>query len=95
MRIDPSLAVVFGHYSCFIKVYYRGVFPKFYKDPWEQEVKRFFECDGKDGQFSISVQQRLRDSERYADYLKKTGALPASGPEEPMQAPNEPPISDL
>jgi hypothetical protein len=93
-RIDLPLAVIFEHHSCFVNAYYRGVFPKFYKTPYEEEVKGFYECDGKDGKFSINVQQRLRASKRYADYLVRTGMLPASGGEEPSRKPGEPPIDD-
>ncbi|EAQ88237.1 predicted protein [Chaetomium globosum CBS 148.51] len=74
-RIDMSLAVIFGHHSSFVNAYYRGVFPMFYESSWGQEVKQFYECDGPDGKFSLDVQQRLRESKRYAQYLEKLGPL--------------------
>ena len=78
-RIDLSLAVIFRHHSCFVNTYYRGVFPKFYTGSREDEINKFFKCDGEDGQFSRDVEQRLRDSERYTRHLERIGALLASG----------------
>ncbi|KAL2258059.1 hypothetical protein VTK26DRAFT_8774 [Humicola hyalothermophila] len=75
-RIDLSVAVTLRHYSRFVNTYYRGIFPKFYQGSREDEVRRFFERDGKDGQFTLSVQQRLRDSERYTRYLEENGLAP-------------------
>ena len=76
-RIDLPIAVTLRHYSCFVTMYYRGIFPKFYKGPWEDKVNKFFERDGKDGPFSLGVQQRLRDSERYTHYLEKNRLAPS------------------
>lgn len=70
-RIDLPLAVVLRHHSCFVNIYYRGVFPKFYKDSWEHIVNKFFNHEDKDGQFSLSVQQRLMNSERFTQYLEE------------------------
>lgn len=93
-RIDMSLAVIFGHHSSFVNAYYRGVFPMFYESSWGQEVKQFYECDGPDGRFSLDVQQRLRESKRYAQYLEKLGVRPASLAEESRQESGEPPLPD-
>ncbi|KAH9208501.1 kinase-like domain-containing protein [Leptodontidium sp. 2 PMI_412] len=70
-RIDLPLAVTLRHHNCFVNIYYRGIFPKFYEDSWEHVVNKFFNRDGKDGQFSLGVQQRLRDSERFTQYLEE------------------------
>jgi hypothetical protein len=77
-RIDMPLAVIFRHHSCFVNAYYRGVFPMFYESSWEQEVKQFYECDGEDGKVSIDVQQRLRESERYARHRLGENGRPPS-----------------
>ncbi|KAL2192125.1 kinase-like protein [Thermothelomyces heterothallicus CBS 203.75] len=92
-RIDLPLAVTLRHHSCFVNSYFRGVFPKFYEGSWKYEVNKFFERDGKDGQFSLRVQQRLRDSERYTNYLEENGLAPSQRRRE-RQEPSEPPISD-
>ena len=76
MRIDMPVAVTLRHHSYFVNMYYRGIFPKFFKGSREDEVKKFFERDGKDGQSSRNVQQRLRDSERYARHLEENGLAP-------------------
>lgn len=56
MWINLPIAVTLKYYSYFVNIYYRGVFPKFYKGSWEDEVNKFFKRNGKDGQFSLSVQ---------------------------------------
>ncbi|KAI0538799.1 kinase-like domain-containing protein [Xylaria digitata] len=77
MRIDLSLAVTLRHHSCFINAYYRGLFSKFYEGSREGVVNEFFERDGKDGEFSLSVQRRLKDSERYTQYLEANRLTPS------------------
>ncbi|KAK0624528.1 hypothetical protein B0T17DRAFT_243428 [Bombardia bombarda] len=93
-RIDLPVAVTLRHHSCFVNAFYRGVFPKFYKSSREDEVNKFFERDGKDGQFSLGAQQRLRDSEQYTHYLEENGLAPNQRCRG-RQEPSEPPISDL
>ncbi|KAK3938431.1 hypothetical protein QBC46DRAFT_234149, partial [Diplogelasinospora grovesii] len=90
-RIDLPFAVTLRHHSCFVNTYYRGVFPEFYKGSREDVVNQFFECDGKDGQFSLGVQQRLRDSERFTQYMEENGLTPSQrcrGRQEPGEPPN-------
>ena len=70
-QIDLPLAVTLRHHSCFVNIYYRGLFPKFYQKSRKLVVDEFFKRDGKDGQFSLSVQQRLGDSKRFTQYLEE------------------------
>lgn len=77
MKIDLPLAVTLRHHSCFVNIYYRGIFPKFYKDSREHVVNQFFDRDGKDGQFSLSVRQRLMDSELFTQYLEENKLTPS------------------
>ncbi|GAB1317840.1 hypothetical protein MFIFM68171_08050 [Madurella fahalii] len=92
-RIDLPLAVTLRHHSCFVNAYYRGVFPKFYKGSREYEVNKFFECDGEDGEFSLDLQQRLRDSERFTHHMEENGLAPSQRCRESQEL-REPPISD-
>jgi hypothetical protein len=68
-RIDLPLAVALRHHSCFVNMYYRGIFPLFHKGRRDDVVKQFFERDGKDGPFTLDVHRKLGDSERYTQYL--------------------------
>lgn len=92
-RIDLPLAVTLRHHSCFVNTYYRGVFPKFYEGSREYEVSKFFERDGKDGQFSLDVQRRLRDSERFTHYMEEKGLAPSQRRRE-RKEPSERSIAD-
>lgn len=74
-RVDLPLAVVLRHHSCFVNMYYRGIFPLFYKGSREDVVKQFFERDGEDGLFTLDVQRKLENSERYTQYLEENGFI--------------------
>jgi hypothetical protein len=68
-RVDLPLAVALRHHSCFVNMYYRGIFPLFHKGSRDDVVKQFFERDGKDGLFTLDVHRKLGNSERYTQYL--------------------------
>ncbi|KAH7317696.1 kinase-like domain-containing protein [Rhexocercosporidium sp. MPI-PUGE-AT-0058] len=48
-QIDLPMAVILRHHSCFVNMYYRGIFPRFYNCTRDDAVKQSFERDGKDG----------------------------------------------
>ncbi|TAQ89082.1 hypothetical protein B7494_g2604 [Chlorociboria aeruginascens] len=75
-RIDLPLAVALRHHSCFVKTYYKGIFPKFYQGSREDAVSHFFKCNAMGGHMSLDVQQRLRDSERFTQYMEENGLAP-------------------
>ena len=50
-------------------MYYRGIFPRFYKGSRDDIVKQFFERDGKGGQFTLDVERQLENSKQYTQYL--------------------------
>lgn len=54
-------------------MYYRGIFPRFHNGSRHDVVKQFFERDGKNGQFTLDMQRKLEDSERYPQYLEENG----------------------
>ncbi|KAK3379043.1 kinase-like domain-containing protein [Lasiosphaeria ovina] len=89
-RIDMPLAVTLQHSSCFVNMYYTGIFPHFHKGSREEVIREFFGRDGKDGKFSLEVQQRLSNSKRYAQYLDENGLAPSCEGKE-GQGPGEPP----
>lgn len=72
-QVDLPIAVTLRHHSCFVNMYYRGIFPLFYKAHRSEIVDQFFERDGEDGPFTLEVQRRLAYSERYTRYLKDAG----------------------
>lgn len=64
------LAVMLRHHNHFLALYYKGIFPQFYKTPLDESLNRFFERDGDNGSFTLDLRQRLKNSERYTQYLK-------------------------
>jgi len=74
-RVDLSMAVILRHHSCFVNMYYRGIFPRFYNGTRGDIVKQFFERDGKDGRFTLDIQWKLENSERYTQYLVENGFM--------------------
>ena len=74
-RVDLPLAVTLRHHSCFVNMYYRGIFPQFYNGSRDDLVKQFFERDGEDGPFTLDIQRKLEHSERYTQYLKEIGFI--------------------
>ncbi|KAK1768897.1 kinase-like domain-containing protein [Phialemonium atrogriseum] len=68
-RVDLPLAVTLRHHNRFLNIYYRGVYPVFYKTPRTDTVNQFFERDGKGGPSTLEVKRRLENSERYTQYL--------------------------
>ena len=69
-RIDLPLAVTLRHHNRFLNIYYRGVYPVFYKTPRTDTVNQIFERDGKGGPSTLEVKRRLENSERYTQYLR-------------------------
>lgn len=69
-RLDLPMATTLRHHGHLLRLYYQGIFPKFFKTAREETVKRFLECDGTSGKFMLDVRQRLERSERYIQYLK-------------------------
>ncbi|KAH9207637.1 hypothetical protein DL95DRAFT_468489 [Leptodontidium sp. 2 PMI_412] len=80
-RVDLPLAVTLRHHSSFVNMYYRGIFPRFHNGSRHDVVKQFFERDGKNGQFTLDLQRKLEDSERYTQYLEENGFIPCQSPE--------------
>jgi hypothetical protein len=77
-RVDLPIAVTLRHHSCFVNMYYRGIFPQFHKGSRDDIVKQFFEHDGNDGLFTLEVQRQLENSERYTRYLEEHGSVISS-----------------
>ena len=67
------MAAMLRHHSQMIHIYYLSLYPKFFKTPRQETVSQFFHRGGKDGIFTLEVQRRIKDSERYAQYLKDKG----------------------
>jgi hypothetical protein len=72
-RVDLPLAVTLRHHSCFVNMYYRGIFPRFHNGSRDDVVKQFLERDGEDGPFTLDIQRKLEHSERYTRYLREIG----------------------
>lgn len=72
-QVAFPLAVLLRHHSHFLALYYKAIFPHFYKGRLEETLAQFFAADGDNGPFSLDVQQRLANSRRYTQYLQDKG----------------------
>ncbi|KAH6715938.1 hypothetical protein BKA61DRAFT_631473 [Leptodontidium sp. MPI-SDFR-AT-0119] len=93
-RVDLPLAVTLRHHSCFVNMYYRGIFPRFHNGSRHDVVKQFFERDGKNGQFALDIQRRLGDSERYTQYLEENGFISCQSPDKTSNPVSDTSIAD-
>ncbi|OIW23247.1 hypothetical protein CONLIGDRAFT_719350 [Coniochaeta ligniaria NRRL 30616] len=77
-QVAFPMAVVLRHNSHFLALYYKAIFPHFYKGPLKEALAQFFAADGDDGPISVDVQQRLANSRRYTPYLQSSACHQAS-----------------
>ncbi len=84
------MAIALRRHSCFIGIYYRALFPLFYRTPIRETIGQFFDRDGIDGSLTLEVQRRVKDSEEYGRYLNELLEEPQAASPRLQLAPENP-----
>ncbi|KAG5790662.1 hypothetical protein H9Q69_010284 [Fusarium xylarioides] len=69
-KLLPPLAEILQDHSKLLRIYYKFIFPQYFKKPRQEVVAEFLQSSKN---YTLEVHKRVADSEQYTKHLKDSG----------------------